>query len=312
MTTRIEDMVVPALLAKYMLEQSIEKNALVNSGLIVQNPQISAGLQSGGLTFTFPSIKHIDASIIGNVSSSDAGQKAVAQKASTAKQVAVRNERNIVLSSADLTASVAGVDPMAGFAAQLGLGLTKVRSTTLRSQLTGVLGKVTSNVNDTASAFNADELIDTTGAWGDMADDKMTVLLFNSKTHRMLKKQQATAFIPSALTPVGFQSYLGMPYLVDDKIADGSIMLIQAGAIEFGQAQHKNAVAVERDELAGNGGGVETIVARDIFSYHVVGTKFTGTPAAELPTDAELADPANWALALDSKLVGVAQYKFTA
>ena len=56
----------------------------------------------------------------------------------------------------------------------------------------------------------------------------------------------------------------------------------------------------------------EILAARDILAFHVVGTKFVGTPAGELPTNAELATAANWAAVSQTKAIGVALYTFTA
>lgn len=328
--TAISDIIVPQVFAPYMLEQSLEKNALIKSGLVAMNPALSAALAGGGLTFNFPSFRNADeSSTAANVSSSDATSNATPEKMVGRSNIAVRMERNKVWQSTDLTASVAGADPLLALAAQLGDSINKWRTATLFSLLAGVVNEtnMASNVNTIASEsvsgagvatkISSGAIIDTLGAWGDMASSAQGVaLVMHSDVYRALQKLEPTAFLPLSTTNIFFPAFMGMPVLVDDRYTkragttDGSVyttFYFKPGALEFGMTPHANAVEPFRAPLAGNGGGAETLSVRDIFTYHVVGTKFTSnTITGDLPTDANLALAANWALAYSAKAVGVA------
>lgn len=327
-STAISDIIVPGIFAPYALEQSLEKNALIKSGLIVVNPALSNALAGGGLTFNFPSFRNADESATAaNVSSSNAATNATPEKMVARSNVAVRLERNKVWQSTDLTAAVAGADPLAAVGAQVADAINKWRNASLFSTLAGVVNEtnMSASVNTIASEsiagqsattkYSAGALIDTLAAWGDAADSAPT-LVMHSAMFRALQKSEPNSFVPVSSTNVFFPTYLGFPVLVDDRYTsragttDGvvyTVYLIKAGAIEAGMTQHANAVEAERSVLAGNGGGAEMLAFRDIFSYHIVGTKFLSTSVAgDLPTDAELATAANWGLAYQAKAVGIA------
>lgn len=329
-STAISNIVVPEVFAPYMLEMSMEKNAFVKSGLIAVNPALSAKLAGGGLTFSFPSFRNADeSSTAANVSNSDAASNATPEGLVARSNIAVRLERNKVWSSTDLTASVAGADPLQALGLQLGDSINKWRTASLMSVMAGVVNetRMAASVNTIASESIAGQsastkwsvgaLIDTLAAWGDSAVDAANApaILMHSAVFRSLQKAEPNSFVPVSTSNVFFPTYLGMPVIVDDRYTsragttDGVVYtsyLIKRGAVEFGSAVHANAVEVERNVLGGNGGGAELLAARDIFAYHIIGTKFTGTPAADLPTDAELATASNWALAYSTKAIGVA------
>lgn len=328
-STAISDIVVPQVFAPYALEQSLEKQALLKSGLIAINPALSARLAGGGLTFNFPSFRNADESATAaNVSNSNASSNATPEKMVARSNIAVRSERNKVWSSTDLTAAVAGADPLAALAAQVGDSIAKWRDATLFSTIAGVVNEtnMAASVNTIAAEsvagqsastkYSSGALIDTLAAWGDMGVDNAPVLVMHSDMFRALMKTEPNSFVPVSSTNVFFPTYLGFPVLVQDRYTkragttDGfvyTIYMVKAGAIEMGVAPHANAVEVERSVLAGNGGGSELLAFRDIFSFHIVGTKFlSASVAGDLPTDAELATAANWGLVGQAKAVGVA------
>lgn len=325
--TAISDIVVPQVFAPYALEQSIEKNALIKSGVAALNPALSARLAGGGLTFNFPSFRNADqSSTAANSSVSDSSVNAVPEKMLARSNVAVRMERNKVWSSTDLTAAVAGADPLQAVIAYAQDAVNKWRTASVMSVMAGVVNetRLATSVNTIASEsiagqsastkWSAGALIDTLAVWGDMGMEA-PVLLMHSAVFRSLQKTEPNAFVPVSSTNVFFPTYLGFPVLVDDRYTsragttDGVVYttyLLKPGAIEYGIGRHANPVEVERSVLGGNGGGAELLALRDVFTFHIVGAKFTGTPAADIPTDTELATASNWAIAFDAKQMGVA------
>lgn len=327
-STAISDIIVPQVFAPYALEQSLARYPLLNGGIISLNPALSANLAGGGLTFNFPSFRNVDESATAaNVSNSDAASAATPEKMVARSNIAVRMERNKVWSSTDLTAAVAGADPLAAVAAYAADAINKWRNASLFSVLGGVMNEtvMASSVNTIASEsiagasaatkYSADALIDTMSVWGDSALEA-PMLVMHSDMFRKLQKSEPNAFVPVSSTNVFFPTYLGFPVMVQDTYTkragttDGSvytIYMVKPGAIEMGVTQHANAVEVERSVLGGNGGGAELLAFRDIFTFHIVGTKFTSASVAgDLPTDGELATAANWNAVYNAKGIGVA------
>lgn len=337
-STQISDIVVPTQFAAYALEASLEKNALLKSGLIALNPLLSAKLQAGGgITFNFPSFKNADeSSTAANVPSSDASTKATPEKMVARSNIAVRMERNKLWSSADLTATVAGADPLQALIAQVGDAVAKWRTATLMSVLGGVvnttvLGATGSggNVNVIAAeatgsvtadtSFSAGALIDTLAVWGDMgvdADAEKPFVVMHPAIKRRLMKADPVSFRPASEANVFFDTYLGFQVITSERYTSragttsGTVYttyLVKPGAIEMGVGSVETPVEVDRDPAAGNGGGADTLAFRDAFCFHVVGTKYTSPViAADLPSDAELATAASWNRVFSNKAIGIA------
>lgn len=310
--TVFSDIKEPKLFAQYALEQAITASAVVKSGIVVQDAVLSAALAGGGSTFNFPSWRHTTQDATdANVASFDPTDRATPEKLTANNQVAVRLVRNRSYSAARMAGVLAGSDPLAAAQAYIGERVAADRQAALMSIITGVAGADAGLVNDSLAAFSMGGLLETVGLWGDRATGNVA-LAMNSKQRVKLQIANATAYIPASLTPVGMDTYLGMPVIVDDKIADGEVIAIEMGAISLGVAQHAVPFEVERDGLAANGDGVDTVIFRDVYSFHVEGAAFVGSTATGLPTNTVLATAANWDLAAPAKAVGVLKYKFTA
>lgn len=71
--------------------------------------------------------------------------------------------------------------------------------------------------------------------------------------------------------------------------------IVKPGALLYSDVAQLNPTAIERDELAGNGGGAVTIVSRWGNIMHPQGYSWAGSASA-FPTNANLANPSNWTL----------------
>lgn len=309
--TVFSDIKEPKLFAAYTLEQALAASAVVKSGIVVPDAVLSGALAGGGSTFNFPSWRHTtEDGTEANVASFDPTVVATPEKLTARSQVAVRLVRNRAYSAARLAGVLAGSDPLGAAQAYIGERVAADRQAALLATIAGVSANGTLT-NDSQAAFSIGELLATKGVWGDRATGNVA-LAMNSKTKIARQLENVNTFTPASMTPIGLDTYLGMPVIVDDKIADGEIILIEMGAISMGVAQHAQPVGIDTNELAANGDGVETLVFRDVYSFHVEGTAFVASTAAGLPTDAVLATAASWDLVAPAKGVGVLKYKFTA
>lgn len=328
-TTQIDDVIVPEIFTGYVEEQSNKADKLVRSGAVVQAPVLDSLLAGGGSTFNVPSFNPItNPDDDYEVSNDDPTDIAEPAKLTARSQIAVRLEMNKSWSSADLAASLAGSDPMMAAASKLGEYQASRRQRVLVRKLTGMFAAsnmtgavnnvsiLTGTIGDT-NRINADNIVDTTSAWGDYASNNVgKILCVHSDVHRRLQKQNLIDFQPTNAQDIGFGTYLGMTLLVDDGcVKDTSTpsypvytsYILWQGGIGFGYSRPKVPVAFQREELQGNGAGVEYLIMRDRFTYHVSGMKWLGASVAgDLPTLAELATGANWTRVFDQKLVPIA------
>lgn len=324
--TQISDVIVPSIFAGYVLEESVVKNKLISSGLVAVNPAISAWLAGGGIVESFPSFEHTDVSdTAALVPSDDASTTADAEKVTTSKQVAIRMKRNKVWQAASLAAQLAGADPMQAAAAMAGQAMNKVRQTSLLAVLAGTINETrAANLVNTVAAeatgsvtadtkFTAGNLIDTLTGWGDNATNSGG-LVVHSDTYRAMQKANLIVYLPTAAQDIGFGTYLGFTLIVDDTApkragnTSGLVYtsyIVRPGALNLGMSTTADAVELYRNPLAGNSGGVDSLIVRDTFSYHVNGYAWAGSATA-LPTDAALGTASNWSKVFSDKQVGVA------
>lgn len=324
--TQISDVIVPTLFAGYVLEQSVVQNKLITSGLIAVNPAMSAWLAGGGFVENFPSFLHTDVSDTAALVPSDNDATiAEAEKVTAHKQVAVRMKRNKVWQAATLAGQLAGADPMAAAAAMAGQAMNKVRQTSLLAVLAGTINetRAANLVNTIASEsisgasastkFSASAVIDTLAGWGDNATNAGGIVV-HSDTYRAMQKANLISYVPTNVQDIGWGTYLGFTVIVDDTApkragtTDGYVYtsyIVRPGAINLGMASGADAVELYRNPLAGNSGGVDSLIVRDTFSYHVNGYAWAGSATA-LPTDAALGTASNWSKVFADKQVGIA------
>jgi hypothetical protein len=323
--TQLADVIVPSLFAGYVAEQSVVQNKLISSGFITVNPALSAFLAGEGFVQTFPSFLHTDVSDTDAlVPSDDASVTAEAEKVTAHAQVVIKMKRNKVWQAASLTAQMIGADPLQAAAAMAGTAMNKIRQGCLIKVLAGTLNETVSAalVNTiaaeatgsvtAATSLTASTVIDTLGAWGDNASTDGVALVIHSDQHRVLQKANLISYVPTNAQDIGFGTYLGMTLVVDDTCpkragtTSGNVYtsyLIRRGGIGFGMATSPDAVELYRAPLAGNSGGIDSLIVRDTFTYHVNGYAWAGATDA-LPTNTALGTAANWTKKFATKQVG--------
>ena len=305
-TTSIADVIVPEIFAGYVVDRSLELNALVESGVVVRNPQFDAFLAGGGQTFQVPAwadLSDTEANV-----SSDAGT-ATPEGLAANKGIAIRNNRNQAWSSMDLAGQLAGSDPMQLVAERVSTYWALQLQAQVVASVKGLVADhatlsvditdAANEDNDVADAVNkisVEAVINTLNLLGDHQSN-ITTIAMHSAVYQTLQLQQEISFIPGARTDVSFPTYLGKRVIVDDglsSVADGSLVeyetiLFGPGAFQLGVGAPRVPVAVDRDELACSGGGEETLVSRQEYVIHPVGFSMTTLPAGQSPTNTELA-----------------------
>jgi hypothetical protein len=186
----------------------------------------------------------------------------------------------------------------------------------LISTLLGVLYSNVANnagdmVNDISGAagaaanFNDDAVIDTALTIGDRLSD-MKLIAMHSKIYGEALKNNEIQFFKPSDNSLDIPTYKGMGVIVDDNLTTATAgvyltILFGPGAVGYAVTAPRVGYGTElyRYPSAGNGGGQSVLHSRVNVAIHPLGFAFTGTTvAADSPSIAELALPANWTRAV--------------
>lgn len=99
------------------------------------------------------------------------------------------------------------------------------------------------------------------------------------------------------------------PYDTTDKV--GTAYIFGARAIALGNGSHPRIIPTEidRDSLASS--GEDYLITRRIFILHPRGIKWTEANVADaFPTNAEIANGANWERVFEPKAIRIVKFKF--
>lgn len=310
--TRISDVIVPAIFTPYVQNLTMEKSALIASGAVVSDAAIAQLLAGGGLTFNVPAFKDLD-NDAENTSTDDPAQLAVPNKIGTLQEIAVRMNRNQSWSSMNLTAQLAGADPMqaianrvaaywtrrlqAAFVATMG-GIFADNAAAPAGGDTHVQNDLTRDVSGASyvagtTDFSANSFIDAVGTMGDSMGE-LTLIAVHSITYQRMQKNNLIDFIPDAEGRINIPTFLGRRVIIDDGMPNAAGVfqswLFGSGAVRFGQGNPPEATETKREALAGNGSGQDILINRVEWSMHPVGYQYIGTAPAGGPSNAATAN----------------------
>jgi len=321
-TTRISDVVVPTKFTPYAQQLTQEKSRLIRSGALTQDGVLSTNLAGGGLTFNEPSFKDLD-NDAENVSTDDPTQKSTPNKTGTATEIQVRLSRNNSWSSMDLTADLAGEDPMMSIASRVSDYWVRRQQAAFVATINGVFadnaaapsGTDTHTQNDmthdiSGSAFSdgvtnfsAEGFIDATTTMGDSMEE-LTLVMMHSVVYSRALKNNLIDFIPDAINPAAasIPTFLGRTTVVDDGMPHtGGVFdtwLFGRGAVRWGAGSPKVPTETFRDPDSGNGGGQDTLYNRVEWCIAPAGYAYIGTAPKGGPSNANttnnLANAGSW------------------
>ncbi len=337
---QISDIIVPEIFAGYVVVESTALSAFVQSGVIVDDPALSAFLAGGGRNFDLPFWNDV-ADTLANIStdvafdySGASPPNADPESITTGQQIVQRHNRNQAWSAADLTSALAGSDPISVITAlvagywmrqeQLQLiasvqGLIADSVANDASDMVNVISLPAGGTPDATNLFSAEAVIDTVQTMGDHGAN-LAAISMHSVVFTRAKKNNLIDFIPDSenTAAAAIPFYNGMRVIVDDGMpavantgnVDYSTYLFGAGAVRRGVGSPRVPAEVERQALAGQGGGQEFLISRIESALHPTGTQWTASSMAlESPTNAELALAANWDKVVDRKLITIAELR---
>lgn len=319
----------PDVYASYVRESHPDMNAFVASGVAITNAQLQARAAGEGDITSIPYWKDLSYASE-NISSDDPSSFATPDKISTGKMVARNIHINNAWQTANLVSEVLGSeDPMVEIQSKtagywenrfeariqgITTGLFLENEAGSKDMIHDISQETTVGLTD-ANLFSFGDFVDARATMGESAS-KLSLLAVHPVVYTRMIKENQIEFIQDSETGVMIPTYNGFRVVEDKKmpVIAGTTsgfryvsVLYKEGVFGYGDAAAKRPVAVEFDELAADGAGIETLVERKQWLIHPEGYKWNEDTVAGLsPTVAECANPDNWTRVFERENVGLA------
>jgi hypothetical protein len=315
--------IVPEEFLPHVIEYSTSLSALVMAGIIVPDPVFDAKAKEGGKLIDMPFWKDVDQDSQVIDDTVDTTINPIDQSG----DVAVKLFRENAWGASDLSAAIAGDDPVDALAMMIGGYWARENQRILLKQLDGVFADNLANdggdlildasVADIANAtpdnyISGAAIIDAKAKLGD-AHGKLTAIAMHSIPYHNLEKLGMIEYIQTVNSDgststmqgapnfglKGIPTLFGRMVVVDDTCpmvaCTGGYRytsyLFGAGAVASGEGLPKHPFEMDRVPKR----GITEIYHRRHFLLHPRGIKFTGASVAKAsPTNAELALALNW------------------
>lgn len=324
-TVQLSDIIEPKVFLDYMAQNTMEKTAYWESGVVATNPLLVQKANSGGRIVDVPFWKDL-ANSEPNYSSDDPAQSSTPEKISTGDQIARIAYLNKSWSSTDLASEIAGANAMARIAGRVEAYWARQMQARLIAMTTGIYNdNVAANGGDmvfdasrktagAAAANNGFTRSNFTSAAFTLGDsfENTGALAVHSVVYKRLIDNDDIDFIVDSQGSMSIPTFLGRRVIVDDGmpvvnnatsgLLEYTSVLFGAGAIGYGEGSPNVPVEVERDPEQGNGGGVETLYSRKTALLHPFGYQFTSSVVTGVSASlAELRNAANWTRVFDER-----------
>lgn len=326
MGTTLQDVIVPELFNPYVVNRTMELSALFNCGIVTNNSEFDKLASQAAPTVNMPFFEDLT----GESEQVIEGSDLTADKITSKKDVAAIIRRAKMWSATDLSAALAGSDPMKAIGDLVAGFWARDMQKELVAVLDGIFGTYTpsggsattplaSNILDISSKTGAaanwsgSAFIDAEQLLGD-AKAQLTGVVMHSATEAYLKKQNLIDTVQPS-NDVAFNVYQGKRVIVDDgcPVDKGvyTTYLFGDGAVALGNGNPEGFVPTEADRDKKKGSGVDYLINRRTFILHPRGISFTNANVAktEGPSRAELKDASNWKPVYEQKQIRIVAFK---
>lgn len=315
--TTIRDVIVPEFFDKYSIKRTMELSALYNSGIVVNSQKFDELASEAAPTHNMPFFEDLS----GRAQNMIEGQEVAANKITSNKDVSTTIRRFTMHAATNLSAALAGTDPMAAigdlvagyWARQMQLELISIlkgvfASTSMKDHVLDISG-----MTGKAANIGAESFIDALQLLGD-AQGQLTGVVMHSATKSYLKKRNLIDTQRDS-TDVEFDTYQGRRVIVDDGCpVDGDVYttyLFGNGAIALGNGSpvgHKPS-EIARDPKIG--AGIDYLITRRVFILHPRGIAWQNAKRAnvESVSPEELEDKTNWKRVYEQKDIRMVAFK---
>lgn len=315
--TTLSDVIVPELFTKYVVQKTMELSALFNSGIVTNNAEFDRLASEAAPIHNMPFFEDLQ----GDSENVTEGTDLTAKNITSNKDVSTTIRRAAMWSATDLSAALAGADPMAAIGDLVAGFWARDMQKELINILNGVFAATTmtghvldvSAEEGAAANISASVFIDGLQMLGD-AQGSLTAVAMHSAVKSYLKKQNLITTQRDS-NSVEFETYQDRRVIVDDGCPySGGVYttyLFGNGAIAFGNGSPVGFVPTEIDRDKKKGSGVDYLINRRTFILHPRGVQWTNSSraAVESPTRAELANKANWKRVYEDKAIRLVAIK---
>ena len=327
--TTLQDVIVPELFNPYVINRTMELSALVQSGIITNNSEFDALASQAAPTVNMPFFEDLTGESEQIIEGTDLEDN----KITSNKDVAAIIRRAKMWSATDLSAALAGSDPMAAIGTLVAQFWSRDLQKELVALLDGIFGTIPAGEEGTPPAETrlASNLLDISGKSGNAANwsgsafidaeqllgdakAQLTGICMHSATQAYLKKQNLLETVQPS-NDVAFNTYQGKRVIVDDgcPVKNGvyTTYLFGNGAIALGNGNPVGFVPTETDRAKRKGSGVDYLINRKTMILHPRGIAWQNAVVekTEGPSRKEVADPKNWKPVYESKQIRIVAFK---
>lgn len=324
--TKLSDVIVPELFNPYVVNRTMELSALFQCGIVTNNTEFDKLASQAAPNINMPFFEDLTGESEQIIEDEDLEAKKIMSN----KDVATIIRRAAMWAATDLSAALAGTDPMKAIGELVATFWARDMQKELVAILKGVFGTFTpeggtattrmkSNILDISGKSGAtanwsgSAFIDAEQLLGD-AKAQLTGICMHSATEAYLKKQNLIDTVQPS-NDVAFGTYQGKRVIIDDgcPVANGvyTTFLFGNGAVALGNGSPVGFVATEVDRDKKKGSGVDYLINRRTNILHPRGIAFTNANVAktEGPSRAELALAENWNPVYESKQIRIVEFK---
>lgn len=324
--TRLSDVIVPELFNPYVINRTMELSALYQSGIIERNEEFDRLASEAAPIHNMPFFEDLTGESEPIIEDADL----TANKITSNKDVSTTIRRAMMWSATDLSAALAGSDPMQAIASLVAGFWARDKQKELIAVLNGVFGSYTDEDGETATPL-AEHILDISGSSGYAAkisasafidacqllgdaQEQLTAIAMHSATKSQLKKNNLIETERDS-NSVEFETYQGRRVIVDDGCpAENGVYttyLFGRGAIAYGEGHPVGFIPTEIDRDKRKGSGVDYLINRNVFIMHPRGVKWTDAvrEKVETPTRLELANPQNYQRVYEPKQIRMVAFK---
>ena len=327
--TTLQDVIVPELFNPYVINRTMELSALVQSGIITNNSEFDALASQAAPTVNMPFFEDLTGESEQIIEGTDLEDN----KITSNRDVAAIIRRAKMWSATDLSAALAGSDPMAAIGTLVAQFWSRDLQKELVALLDGIFGTIPAGEEGTPPAETrlASNLLDISGKSGNAANwsgsafidaeqllgdakAQLTGICMHSATQAYLKKQNLLETVQPS-NDVAFNTYQGKRVIVDDgcPVKNGvyTTYLFGNGAIALGNGNPVGFVPTETDRAKRKGSGVDYLINRKTMILHPRGIAWQNAVVekTEGPSREEVADPKNWKPVYESKQIRIVAFK---
>lgn len=328
--TTLSDVIVPELFNPYVINKTMELSALFQSGIITNNPEFDKLASEAAPIHNMPFFEDLYGESEDILEGKDLEEK----KITSNKDVSTTIRKAVMWSATDLSAALAGADPMAAIGNLAANYWSRENQRILIKILSGVFGTYDADPSGShdyqtpladhildiskmssagAKNISASAFIDACQLLGD-AQSQLTAVAMHSATKAYLKKQNLIQTQRDS-TSVEFDIYQDRRVIVDDgcPFADGvyTTYLFGQGAVAYGNGNPVGFVPTEVDRNKRKGSGVNYLINRRAFIMHPRGIAWQNLVRenVETPSEAELANAKNWKMVYEPKQIRIVAFK---